>query len=200
MPQLLGGEIKVSKHIQLRNVWRCTYHLAFVFLSGFTQVQPFICLLWVKFTGKPVTLVTDSFPCKRHFCSLIWVFSFDFITRVLFTCSLQKTDCWCFGMLQSYTCYLLCTWHFLSEMPPHCVFIILFHVVVVAKLESHIYFCLIFLWSRHDPQWIKTSIIKGSKAVWFSWDSDTEGCSSLSPRQWKARDMLLLFTVKTLDR
>lgn len=138
VPQLFGGEIRVSKHIHLRKVWRCTYHLAFnfCFLSGFTQVQPFICLLWVKFTGKPVTLITVYFPCKRHFCSLLWVLFFFWFydSHAVYTQFPKQMDCWCFGMLQSYTCYLLCTWHFLSEMPPHSVFIILFCVVLVVKL------------------------------------------------------------------
>lgn len=52
IPQLFAKAI--PEPIYLRNVWRCTYHLAsgFCFLSGFTQVQPLVCFLWVKFTGK----------------------------------------------------------------------------------------------------------------------------------------------------
>lgn len=66
--------------------------------------------------------------------------------------------------LQYHTCYLLYTWHFLSEMPPHSVFTYSFHIVVVVKPEA--YFLLEHLpMEQAYPQWIETSVMKGSETV-----------------------------------
>lgn len=81
------------------------------------------------------------------------------MTLMLFTCSFQKK--WIVGALECYS-PALAIYYGLDVFSQRCRYAVCSsyssHIVVVVKLEAYIFFCIIFPWSRHDPNGLKPQL------------------------------------------